>query len=125
MQYKHAHYKEELENAPILLQLIASDFEKISKEFGIDPVVTRVIEKIPGDSGVHGQLRAVDFRNFHMKKYLYTVRQALAISAFINGKYQRLDGFKVCKHHNSGSGDHYHIQIPYITTDLRGPLWRE
>ena len=123
MKFKHPHYANEFNEAPIILQIIANDFRARSLEFGIEPVITRITEKVDGDSGVH-DTRALDFRDFHMNKHLYTRTQRIALVSFINGKYQRTDQYEVCSHHDAGSGDHFHLQVPYLTESLKGPLWR-
>ena len=98
--------------APKRLQEISYVFERLSKEFNIEPVVTNVFDGVPGDSGVHEAQRAIDFRDQRGAGFLYTPAQAKSIVDYINATYPRKDDKKTIIHHSfRGHPFHFHIQI--------------
>lgn len=114
MKFKEPHMAEEYKNLPWRLRKIAEDFDRISQAFEIESVVTRVLDPVEGESGVHPAGRAVDFRDEHGGSFLYTEKQMAAIVEFLNDKYKRSDWKKVCIHHSFNGGPaHAHLQIPY------------
>lgn len=118
MKFKEPHMKEQFEGRPPKLKEICYFFEELSLGFDIEPVVTRVLDKVSGESGVHPVGRAVDFRDEcrdkNGVKHLYTEEQAQFIVDEINSKYPRDDDKEVCIHHSFAAGpEHFHIQIPF------------
>lgn len=114
MKAKHPELLRELMSRPQKLQKIARDFETLSMMFDIEPVITRVLEKIDGSSGVHEDGRGVDFRNEHDGTFLYNLDEAEALCSFINALHPREDKYKVLIHHSfKGGTNHFHMQIPF------------
>ena len=62
MIFKEEKLQAELHSRHTLLQQMAADFESLSRSFGIEPVVTRILERIVGSSGVHEDGRGIDFK---------------------------------------------------------------
>jgi len=96
------------------LQIVAWDFETISKKLGIEPLVTRVSDKIEGSSGVHEAGRGIDFRDEHPKKtFLYNHICRVAINSHMQKKFARKDGKPTAYWHSFEGGlHHWHIQTP-------------
>jgi len=112
MKYKKDRLEGEILNRPPLLQKMARDFEKLSRTFGIEPMVTRVLERVSGSSGVHEAGRGIDFRDEHAGLRLYTLDQVGVILTEINGKYRRKDGRPTLLHHSfNGGPEHFHLQL--------------
>lgn len=109
MKFKESHLQGEYHSRHTFLQQMAADFEGLSRAFGIEPVVTRVLEEFPGSSGVHEAGRGIDFRDEHLERRLYKHKQVESILALINRKYARNDGFSSLIHH--GSPLHFHLQM--------------
>ena len=119
MQFKELSLKIQYKNSSAMLKMIAMDFEKISMHWGIEPVITRITDPVENESGVHVQKRAIDIRNEYMKQRIYNIEQVNALVNFINATYPRLDKYKTILHHRvDGSVWHFHIQIPYNSTDV-------
>lgn len=99
---------------PFPLRVIAEDFAtKAKKEFNIDSVVTRILEKIDGSSGVHEDHRGLDFRDQHGASFLFSEEQRIEMLTYINKKYQRFDGKPTIIWHSfNGGAFHFHLQIP-------------
>jgi hypothetical protein len=111
--YKTPDCETQLKASPTKLQEIADYFVHLSEGYGVDPCVTRVWDAVSGDSGVHEAHRAVDFRDEHDGRSLYTTGQVLAIVTDIKRKYPRDDGKLTCLHHSFQGGlYHFHLQIP-------------
>lgn len=106
-----------LSRSPIL-QKICAEFCALSRELGIEPVVTRVLGRVQKESGVHPAGRAVDFRDDCQGadgkvRSLYGDDQAKSIVDRLNARYPRTDGKQVALHHKvDGSEYHFHIQVP-------------
>jgi len=113
--WKHPHLNGEFLNLPIKLQLIAVDFESLSKVyFNIIPVVTRILEYIQGSTGVHEDGRACDFRIDHAGQSLYRDDMIEGLLNMINAAHPRTDGKKVLIAHSfKGGPRHFHMQIPH------------
>lgn len=118
MQFKTENLKDEFAHAPTMLQVMAIWFEQLSvAHFGIDPVVTRVLEKVAGSSGVHEAGRAVDFRDEHAGKRTYTPEQVEFLVSEMNRRFPRKDKRKTCMHHSfKGGAFHFHIQVEASNT---------
>jgi len=113
MIFKSPNMEKQLYNTPKELKRIAYDFEWLSKVFGVECVVTRVTDPVEGESGVHPDGRAVDFRDECGGNYLYSKEDREFIVSFLNIKYARKDGKKcVIWHSFNGAPHHFHIQIP-------------
>jgi len=112
MNFKEEHLKEEFKSRPEHLIKMTRDFVKLSRAFSIEPVVTRVLERIDGSSSVHEAGRAIDFRDEHVGLRLYTRDQVGIILTEINGKYRRKDGKPTLLHHSFAGGPyHFHLQL--------------
>lgn len=113
MKFKEAHLIDQYNARPEALKEVCRYFEELSLEFGVEPVVTRVTDRVPGESGVHPAGRAVDFRDeFAPGLFLYSPEESARIVEAINERFPRTDGKKVCIHHSfSGGPKHFHIQI--------------
>jgi hypothetical protein len=122
MLYKTPREEQELEQACPALQLVAGYFEALSQRFGIEPVITRILEPIKGESGVHQDYRAVDFRNEMGVggPRLYTDEQAKVLVDEMNKRFPRKDNKLVCIHHSFVNNKdpnskpapfHFHVQI--------------
>lgn len=117
MKFKQEKMKAQFEARPAKLQEVCEYFAQLSEGYGVEPVVTRVMDPVAGESGVHMAGRAVDFRNElrfeNGSRFLYTEEQAEEIVKAINERYPRYDGKVVCLHHSHrGAPLHFHIQIP-------------
>lgn len=86
-------------------------------------MVTRVLGRIDGDSGVHAAHRAVDFRDEvrhpgqdpddkNDSTYLYNEDHRNYLLAYLNHLYSRKDGRKTVLWHSFNNAPfHFHIQI--------------
>lgn len=117
MKFKEPKLEAELESVSVVLQQIIEDFAFDSEYvFGIEPVVTRVLDPVEGESGVHGDKRGVDLRDEHSGVCLYTKEQAASLVKWVNDKWKRNDGKVTCLHHSFNGGPlHFHFQIPIST----------
>jgi hypothetical protein len=114
-KFKLPELEVELEAAPIVLQLLAWEFEKLSRLWGgIEPIVTRIREKVEGSSGVHEIGRALDFRDEHPKgEFLYSHGIRSKLVEHFNRKYSRRDKKPTLLWHAFHSGNHhFHLQVP-------------
>lgn len=111
--FKDSRLKEEFESTPLLLQLITKDLAHFCETtFNKDVIITRVLEKIEGSSGVHEDSRAVDIRNQHDEKFFFTELEIAPMLDYLNNKYYRNDGKPTAIHHSFCGGPlHIHIQI--------------
>lgn len=123
MPYKTEKVRQEFRDAPVILQMVGEEFKAISRSFGVDPVMTRVKERVKGSSGVHEAYRGLDFRDEQRAEgkstFMYTKEQANAICQFINAKFPRNDGKLTCIHHSfKGKEIHFHLQLPVYIKQL-------
>jgi hypothetical protein len=113
MKFKSAHMMAQYDELPSLLKTIVEEFCELSVQFGVTPVVTRISDPVPGESGVHPAKRAIDFRDEFSGMRLYTPDQVEEIVMHLNTKYERQDGKVVCLHHSfKGMPHHFHLQVP-------------
>lgn len=127
MKFKQTHLEDQYNLLPNKLRDICEYFSYISiNQHGVMPVVTRILDKVAGESGVHQAYRAVDFRNQYFvgnsPRFLYPMEVVEIIVDDINTKYPREDGKSVCMHHSFQGGPfHFHLQIPYawLTSEER------
>lgn len=126
MKFKEPHMEKEFEHAPILLKIIAKDIEAISKSWGIEPVITRILDvyqtSLYQESGVHNDYRAIDFRDEHNGAFLYSLEQREFLLKQINNMYPRTDGkLSLISHAVPGGVRHFHLQIAASTKVHRIP----
>ena len=81
--FKHSRLFNEYTTAPLMLKMFIRDFFHISKILGVDAVCVRIYGKHPGDSGVHLDERAADFRDEFRGSHLYTPEQVEIIKSLI------------------------------------------
>jgi hypothetical protein len=118
IKFKNDRAKQEFFAAPALVQQMGFEFDWISSRFGIHPVITRIKSEVEGDSGVHADYRAIDFRDEYGGELLYRPEIADAVCKYMNAKFPRLDGLKTCIHHRFKQKDgslgplHFHVQAP-------------
>lgn len=116
VNFKTPQVQKEFQEATLILQLLAEDFIKLSNHFNIVPVITRVLEDIPGATSVHPAGRAVDARDCYDGSFLYTPDQRIHIVEFINKKWYRNDGKpSIIWHKVPGSVEHFHMQVALNT----------
>jgi len=114
MKFKKPEQEKELSERSEFLQELAREFGEKSLELGIEPVVTRVTEAVSGESGVHPQGRAVDFRDEYAGKFLYSPIARAALLAHFEKKYARTDGKPTLYWHSfNGMPHHFHLQVAY------------
>jgi hypothetical protein len=126
MLFKTPQEEEELKYAPMALRLVAIYFSNLSRDAcGVVPVVTRIKRKVEGESGVHQDYRAIDFRDEMGVggERLYTDDDVKFLVEAMNSHFPRQDGKLVCIHHaftnhkkpdSSRAPYHFHLQIPVL-----------
>lgn len=124
MLFKKATLQREYDCLPLLLILVLEEFERASLEIAkIDPVITRIFEKIPGDTDVHSEMRAADIRDEIDGKFTYTADQRDYIIDRINRRFPRSDEKKTVIWHSFDKGPmHFHLQISFSTKVYQGML---
>jgi len=116
VQFKIPSYMKQYDELPLILKFIVKDADEIARAFGKEMVITRVSDKVDGESGVHPDKRAVDCRDQFKGEFLFTEDERKAIVHFINAKYSRKDKHSVCLwHHFNDGAYHFHFQVPYET----------
>lgn len=114
MIFKLPHMKAQYDELPQILKDICEEFDSLSNSFGIEPVVTRVSDPVEGESGVHPLKRAVDFRDQHDGRFLYTTEQRDIFLERIESIYKRNDGKPTIVYHSfNGAPFHFHVQIAF------------
>jgi|ERR1039457_2612052 hypothetical protein len=113
MLFKTPEVEEEFEHLTVLLQDIAVHLDLFCTKSGFKEItVTRVLEHVCGDSGVHEAKRAFDVRNEFDGQRTYTDEQMTSIVDYLNRMYPRNDGFPTALHHSFHGGPfHLHVQI--------------
>jgi hypothetical protein len=113
MKFKTPELMEEFYQAPAMLQVMATWFEQLCiAHFSIEPTVTRILETVPGSSGVHEAGRAIDFRDEHAGRRLFTDEQVAFLISHMNARFPGNDSKLTCIHHKFAGGPaHFHIQI--------------
>ena len=111
--------KEQYDACPAKLLEVCEAFNQLSLKEGIEPVVTRVTDPVEGESGVHLQHRAVDFRNEYQdgkeNRWLYPIETVEYIIDTLNRRFPRSDKRSVAIHHAFRGGRyHFHLQIPIV-----------
>ena len=124
MKFKTPQLKVQYKHTPAILKLIFQFFETRSVNlFGIEPVITRLTDPFNGESGVHPANRAIDVRSeyrFHdINIKTYKEQQVQILLSLVNYRFYRTDGKKTIIHHSfNGGPHHFHIQVPYLSTQL-------
>lgn len=101
------------------LILIAADFiDYAYRRYGILLTISSILRPKTTDSGVHERGRGIDFsRHQYLDNGLILAsipeKDCNDICVSINHKYPRDDGHETIKWHDSGSGFHFHLQVPY------------
>lgn len=119
MKFKEKSLSLEFETAPPVLKAIALDIDNYCKyNFGFDLTVTRILEHVDGESGVHRLHRAIDFRDEHLGKFVLTSAQREELLSYTNAKYQYGNGKSCLIFHEFNNGPlHAHLQIPQKWVD--------
>lgn len=116
MRFKSRQAALEYPILPRVLKAIAQDADNYcSDHFGKELIVTRILEEVSGESGVHQDQRAIDFRGVHKGVPRYSKEQVEELLDHINKKYPRKDGYLVLIYH--GNPAHFHMQIPVKWAD--------
>lgn len=117
MQFKQNSLVEELRYAPLLLKIILRDADQYSQDrFGKELTITRILDPVKGESGVHTDYRGADCRNFFNGRANFSESEVNELCEYINKKYYRNDGFKTVIHHSFNDGpEHFHFQIAVNT----------
>lgn len=114
MRFKKPEYSTEFNVLPKVLKIIALDLDRYTQEkFGIEMIVTRVFEHVPGETGIHQQGLAIDFRDEFEGQLTFNLDQRKELLQYANERYKRSDGFRTLISHKFKNGPrHYHLQIP-------------
>jgi hypothetical protein len=114
--FKEEGLSREYDQIPTGLKGVVEWFYHLSiAHFGITPVITRVLEHVDGDSGVHEAKRGVDIRDQHDGKSVYTPEQARFLLSEMNRRFPRTDGKLTMIHHSfCGGMYHFHLQWPAV-----------
>lgn len=133
MLFKTKREEKELKEACPALKLVADYFVYLSiNNCGVVPVVTRILRPVEGESGVHQDYRAIDFRDEQGVggPRLYTPAQVTLLVTAMNKKFPRNDGKSVCINHaftnhlvpeSKRAPYHFHIQIPWAWKEVGLP----
>lgn len=127
MIFKDPSLENEFNNdIPIFLKFIVEDADEFCRlHFNKEIIVTRVLEKVCGSSGVHEAHRAVDIRDEHDGSFFFTADESQLLMDYINGKYKRNDKLETLIFHSFNSGPrHGHIQVAF-TMDNYIPSYEE
>ncbi len=113
MLFKQDELKHELAATTIFLQDMAENLDRFVRlSTGMEIMITRVVEHICGDSGVHEANRAFDVRDEFDGQRTFSDEEIEKILNFMNQAYPRNDGHKTAIHHSFNGGPyHLHIQI--------------
>ena len=107
------------------LELIAVCLDHL----GYDTMITSMLRKantIPGESNVHATGRALDCVPVARdgKRVNASKSDMQRIAAQVNSSYRRRDQKLTCLFHNTGLGNHFHVQVPWSKDykDLHGVM---
>lgn len=117
MKFKSPELEAELEASSIFLQLMAKDFDRLLGVItGHEAVITRVLEKVKGSSGVHEDNRAFDVRSESGGVTLFSDTEIKKIVDSMNELFPRNDGKPTCYYHSFQGGPfHFHVQLATLT----------
>ncbi len=112
MNFKSPELEDELAKADTMVSVVCQWFSSLSiAHFNIAPTITRVLEHICGDSGVHEAGRGADFRDEFNDTFTYTAEQARFLVSEMNRRFPRKDNKLTCIHHSFQGGPlHFHCQ---------------
>lgn len=126
MKFKTERIEEQFFQVSTVLKQIVWDIEALAQSFGKEITLTRVWDAVDGESGVHLDKRAVDIRDEHDGRFVFSSEEIATILKMINGKWARSDGFVSVIHHSFNGGmAHLHVQIPVLTKTYENNPWRE
>lgn len=113
MKFKKAEYWNELKQCGVWLETLANDVDDFClRNFGKELVITRVLERVEGESGVHQEHRAFDARSQTADGEYFTAKEIEDILTYVNDKYKRCDGYRTVIHHSfNGGPKHLHFQL--------------
>lgn len=113
MVFKEERLKEEFFKAHPMVRLFSIHFEQLCiAHFNKDPVCTRIFEYVKGATGIHSTGRAIDFRNEHAGKWMFSKEEARFLVSEMNRKFPGNDKYATCLHHSfNGGPHHFHIQL--------------
>lgn len=112
MKFKKLHMAEQFNTLPwVVRHVVKTGDEHAQLLFNKEFIVTRVTDKVDGESGVHTDKRAVDVRT----KGHFTAEECQTLVNFLNARFPRKDRFKTCIYHK-GTEWHLHIQAPKEVT---------
>lgn len=117
MKFKVPRLEDEYNKAPLLLRLITEDMDGyVQQHFNKEVVITRVLEPVSGESGVHQDYRALDVRNEYCGSRMFNDYEVEIILKYLNEKYYRNDNHNTAIHHSfDGNPLHFHLQIALNT----------
>lgn len=121
MIFKVPRYKTEFDSAPLLLRLMVTDADSLTRHrFKKELVVTHVLDLgkdcLEGSTGVHRDYRALDARSEHKGIFMFDKSELEILINYINLKYKRNDGYPSLYHHSfKGDPYHLHFQIARLT----------
>ena len=134
MQFKKETLKKEWNNAPLTLKVVATEIDLyMQSKYKKEMVVTRILGRLSGDSGIHAMGLALDARVQYWDtptgkwEKLFTDKEAREIESHFNKKYPRTDGYNVILYHNDGvsTAPHFHIQAAPLTIAMRTETYKE
>lgn len=88
------------------------------RRHGVIPTITSMLRPKTTDSGVHEGGRALDCSRHQYTRSGKIARsipedKIQALVSYINIMFPRSDGKDTCIYHDTGSGDHFHIQTGF------------
>lgn len=114
MIFKDLQVQDEFTNKiPCFLRYMGLDLDLMSQSlFNKEITITRVLEFVAQDSGIHEHHGAFDIRNEHDSLFTFTQYECSKLCDFMNEKYKRYDGKPTMIFHSfQGGMNHGHIQI--------------
>lgn len=116
MKFKSEIEEAQFKGVSLILHLILQDLDLLIRGLAKEMMITRVCSSVPGESGVHLDMRAVDIRDEHEGAFIFSPEEVVWILSAINAKWARNDKFDTIIHHKFDGGPaHFHIQIPLST----------
>lgn len=114
ISFKEPHFRQQLQNAAPRIRSVVNDIAGELHILGDKAIISRVTDKVKGETGVHQTGRAVDISTRQLD--LKTIK---AIVTTMNLRYPRYDGFETVMYHKAKGGVyHLHIQVPTDKTRL-------
>lgn len=130
MRFKSDDIKEQMRRTPWKLREIAKVMDEEARaKFGKELTITRVLDPVDGESGVHKDNRAFDARievrdgEGKVIARAFTEDEVKHLVEFINTKYPRKDTKLVALAHSFKGGPlHFHVQIPFAWAVKTGEI---